>query len=250
MEFVFGIHAVTSLLQRSPQKINKLVVLNEDTAPKIRQIIELATQHRIPTELMSRAQINRLLPEVNHQGVVAYHDPLPRLTENDIEACLQQTQRTPLVLLLDGVQDPHNLGACLRSADAAGVSLVIAPKDRSVGLTPAVRKVASGAAETVAFIQVTNLVRTMEDLKELGVWIYGAAAEATTAIFDVDLTGPVAWVLGAEGKGLRRLTRERCDGLVSIPMQGTVASLNVSVTTGICLFETLRQRHRAVVKKI
>ena len=144
--------------------------------------------------------------------------------------------------MLDGVQDPHNLGACFRSADAAGVHAIIAPKDKSVGITPVVSKVASGATETVPFVQVTNLARTLEQLKESGIWIYGAAGEAEQTLYQTDLTGPAAIVLGAEGEGLRRLTRERCDFLVKIPMQGAVSSLNVSVATGVFLFEAIRQR--------
>jgi 23S rRNA (guanosine2251-2'-O)-methyltransferase len=148
-----------------------------------------------------------------------------------------------LVLVLDGVQDPHNLGACFRSADAAGANLIIAPRDKSASITSVVSKVASGAAETVPFVQVTNLVRALEKLKELGIWIYGAAGEAEQIVYEVDLRGPSALVLGAEGAGLRRLTREHCDVLVKIPMFGSASSLNVSVATGILLFEAVRQRH-------
>lgn len=243
-EFVYGIHSVLSLLETSPAQIKKLVLLASDKNPKLRQVTQLANDHHIPYEFLARPQLDRLLPaNANHQGVVAYHEaPAERYTEYDIETLLQKTTTPPLILILDGLQDPHNLGACLRSADAAGAHMVIAPKDRAVGLTPSVRKVACGAAETVPFIQVTNLVRTIETLKSLNIWVYGTAAEATQSVFDTNLTGPAAWVLGAEEKGIRRLTREHCDLLVSLPMHGAVSSLNVSVTTGICLFETVRQR--------
>ena len=148
----------------------------------------------------------------------------------------------PLLLILDGVQDPHNLGACLRTADAAGVSAVIAPRDRAVGLTPTVRKVACGAAEAIPFIQVTNIARTLRELKDRGIWLVGADGAAEMDIFSAGLRGPLGLVMGAEGEGLRRLTREHCDFLVRIPMAGTLESLNVSVATGICLFEAVRQR--------
>ena len=147
------------------------------------------------------------------------------------------------LLILDNVTDPHNLGACLRSADAAGVHGVIAPKDKAVGLTSTVSKVACGAAETVPFYQVTNLARTLKELQERGIWLYGTAGEASESVFKTDLKGPIAIVMGAEGKGLRRLTRESCDHLINIPMTGSVSSLNVSVATGICLFEAVRQRN-------
>lgn len=164
------------------------------------------------------------------------------LDENDLFGLLDELVEPPLLLILDGVQDPHNLGACLRSADAAGVHAVIAPKDRSVSLTRTVRMIACGAAEKVPFVRVTNLARTMKELQEAGVWLVGTAADSSRSLYDIDLSLPVAFVMGSEGRGLRRLTRERCDFLVSIPMAGSVESLNVSVASGICLFETLRQR--------
>ena len=163
-------------------------------------------------------------------------------TEGDLPRILLTVSGPPLVLVLDGVQDPHNLGACLRSADAAGVSVVIVPKDNSVGITNVVRTTACGAAETVPFVMVTNLARTLRDLKEAGIWIVGLAGEGKQKLYEVDLKGPIAIVMGAEGKGLRRLTRETCDFVVKIPMRGTVSSLNVSVATGVALFEAVRQR--------
>jgi 23S rRNA (guanosine2251-2'-O)-methyltransferase len=193
-------------------------------------------------ELMQREELDHLTQHGNHQGVLAYTKQLKTFGEADLKHLLVNLTEPPFLLVLDGVQDPHNLGACFRSADAAGVHAIIAPKDKAVGITPVVSKVASGAAETVPFIQVTNLARTLEQLKELGVWIYGAAGEAEKTLYQTDLRGPIAIVLGAEGEGLRRLTRERCDLLVKIPMQGSVSSLNVSVATGVFLFEAVRQR--------
>ncbi len=186
--------------------------------------------------------MDRLTDEANHQGVVAFCAKTHVYSEAELKQLLQELDKPPFLLVLDGVQDPHNLGACFRSADAAGVHAIIAPKDKSVGITPVVSKVACGAAETVPFVQVTNLARTLEDLKEMGIWIYGAAGEAEKTVYQTDLAGAVAIVLGAEGDGLRRLTRDTCDGLVKIPMLGSVSSLNVSVATGILLFEVVRQR--------
>jgi len=183
---------------------------------------------------------------VRHQGVVAMVEPtlLPQFVDDVLEALTVP----PLLLLLDGVTDPHNLGACLRVADAAGAHAVIAPKDRSVGLTAVAMKVASGAAESVPYITVTNLARTLRELKERDIWIVGADEDGATSLFEAKLAGPLAWVLGAEGEGLRRLTRENCDQLVNIPMFGAVESLNVSVASGVCLFEARRQRESATAK--
>jgi 23S rRNA (guanosine2251-2'-O)-methyltransferase len=166
------------------------------------------------------------------------------LDEGDLLDLVEGLGRPAFLLILDGVTDPHNLGACLRTADAAGVDCVVAPRDRAVGLTPVVRKVAAGAAETIPFAQVTNLARTLESLKQAGVWVVGTAGEATDELYTVDLTGPLAVVMGAEGDGMRRLTRETCDRLVRLPMAGGVESLNVSVATGVVLYEAVRQRQR------
>ena len=193
---------------------------------------------------MPRQELDRVTEEANHQGVLAYCETARVYSEQDLGRLLESIAQPPLILVLDGIQDPHNLGACFRSADAAGVHLIIAPKDKSVGLTPVVSKVASGATETIPFVQVTNLARTLEKLKELGIWIYGAAGEAEQSIYQTNMTGPAAIVLGSEGEGLRRLTREHCDVLVKIPMHGTVSSLNVSVAAGVMLFEVLRQRNK------
>jgi 23S rRNA (guanosine2251-2'-O)-methyltransferase len=238
---VFGLHAIESLLTKHADRVQKLLVLHDRADQKIQALVGLAKSQRIKVEFLSRAELDKLSDKQNHQGVVAFCQAAKTYTENDLEELFNQAKK-PSFLVLDGVQDPHNLGACLRSADAAGVTAVIAPKDKAVGITPVVSKVASGAAETVPFIQVTNLARTLKYLQDQGVWIYGAAGEAEKTLYQVDLKGSVAIVMGAEGDGMRRLTREHCDVLVKIPMQGTVSSLNVSVATGIFLFEAIRQR--------
>lgn len=239
---VFGLHAVRSLLQRHPARVTLLLVLESRSDVRIEELLELADKANVPVRRVARQELDERAPGVSHQGVVAETGSSPGLGENDLQGFLDSLERPPFLLVLDGVQDPHNLGACLRSADAAGVDAVIIPKDRSAPLNATVRKVACGAAETVSVIRVTNLARTLRLIRDSGVWLYGAAGDAPQTLYDVDLGGPLALVLGGEGKGLRRLTREHCDGLVSIPMAGSVSSLNVSVATGICLFEARRQR--------
>lgn len=241
--FLFGLHAVQALLQNQPERMTHLWVQKARQDKKMESLIKLANQEDIAIEYVAKEELDKLTQGANHQGVVAFCKKAATYSEHDIKDFLQTLNAPPFLLVLDGVQDPHNLGACFRSADAAGVHAIIAPKDKSVGLTPVVSKVASGAAETVPFIQVTNLVRALEILKEEGIWIYGAAGEAEQSLYQTDLKGPIALVLGAEGEGLRRLTREHCDGLMNIPMYGSVSSLNVSVATGILLFEAVRQRH-------
>jgi 23S rRNA (guanosine2251-2'-O)-methyltransferase len=239
---VFGLHAVESLLQNQSKRVQRLCYAQERQDKKIEQVVQAAKKQGIRVEQLSRAELDRLAQEGNHQGVVALCEKARAYTESDLKVLLEELEKPPFLLILDGVQDPHNLGACLRSADAAGVHAVIVPKDKAVGITPVVSKVACGAAEVIPFVQVTNLARTMDMLKERGIWLYGAAGEADASLYQTKLTGPIAIVLGAEGDGLRRLTRENCDVLLKIPMQGTVSSLNVSVATGIFLFEALRQR--------
>ena len=238
----FGVHAVEALLKRDAGSVTELYIQEGRNDKRLQTILSLAQTANIRPRVVSINTLDELTNAQRHQGVVALCASGKIYHENDLETLLAQAKKPVLILILDTVQDPHNLGACLRSADAAGVSFVIAPKDKAVGLTPAVRKVASGAAETVPFIQVTNLARTLEWLKEQGVWLYGAAGEATESIYTTDLTGAVAIIMGGEESGLRRLTRDLCDFLIKIPMHGTVESLNVSVATGICLFEVLRQR--------
>lgn len=241
-QYIFGHHAIQSLVQNQPDKIIRLCVQQDKHDKKLDALIAFAKQQHIPVDHVSRHELERMTDDANHQGIAALCERSKVYSEHDLQALLESLNVAPFILVLDGVQDPHNLGACFRSADAAGVHLIIAPKDKSVGLTPVVSKVASGAVETVPFVQVTNLVRTLEKLKSQGIWIYGADGEATQSLYQTDLSGPTAIVLGAEGAGLRRLTREHCDVLLSIPMQGSVASLNVSVATGVFLFEALRQR--------
>lgn len=242
-QFIFGLHAVEALLQKNPERVIRLCVSPDRQDKKLEALVALAKNVGISVESVSRKELDRTTQDANHQGVIAYCNKAHVYTESDLAPLLQNLNEPPFLLVLDSVQDPHNLGACFRSADAAGVHAIIAPKDKAVGITPVVSKVACGAAETVPFVQVTNLVRALEILKEQGVWIYGAAAEADQTLYQTDLKGPTAIVLGAEGSGLRRLTREHCDVLLNIPMQGSVSSLNVSVATGVFLFEVVRQRH-------
>jgi 23S rRNA (guanosine2251-2'-O)-methyltransferase len=209
---------------------------------RLAEIQQLAERSGIAVVEAEPATLDRLAEGQRHQGAVAEVLPRSGDPETQLEDALAAAEGPPLLLVLDGVQDPHNLGACLRSADAAGVHAVLAPRDRAAGLTPVVRKVAAGGADAVPFIAVVNLARTLRDLRSRGLWLAGLDAEGETTIYDADFRGPLAVVLGAEGQGLRRLTRENCDQLVSIPMAGSVESLNVSVATGVVLFEAVRQR--------
>ncbi|MDF5094154.1 23S rRNA (guanosine(2251)-2'-O)-methyltransferase RlmB, partial [Vibrio parahaemolyticus] len=195
----------------------------------------------VSIQQMTRKTLDDKARGANHQGIIARVKPAKQLNENDIDDILAKHE-SPLLLVLDGVTDPHNLGACLRNADAAGAAAIIVPKDRSAPMNATVSKVACGAAEVVPLIRVTNLARTMRTLQEKGIWFVGTAGEATHDIYQAKLTGPLAIVMGAEGDGMRRLTRETCDDLIKIPMAGSVSSLNVSVASGICLFEAVRQR--------
>ncbi len=239
-ERVFGWHAVLATLRSHPERVVGLWLAPGDDGDRQRELRGLAEAAGITVQPCARRQLDEWVPG-RHQGVVAQCRVAPPPGEQALSAHLAGLAR-PLLLVLDGVTDPHNLGACLRSADAAGVDAVIVPRDRSAGLTPVVRKVASGAAESVPLYVVTNLARTLDELKQAGVWLVGAAGEAAQSLYEVDLAGPIALLLGAEGRGLRRLTRERCDFLVKIPMAGAVESLNVSVAAGVCLFEARRQR--------
>lgn len=242
-ELIYGLHAVAAALQRDPARLLEIQVAEGmRTQARLAQLLDEARAAGIKVRNCSRDALDNLVTEGAHQGIVAWQKPARAFNEADLDALLAGLTSPPLLLVLDGVQDPHNLGACLRTADAAGAHAVIAPRDRAVGLTPVVRKVASGAAEALPFIQVTNLARTLRELKDKGIWLVGADGEAEMDIYATDLRGPLALVMGAEGQGLRRLTREHCDFLVRIPMAGTVESLNVSVATGICLFEAVRQR--------
>ena len=241
-ERVFGLHAVTSLLERNPARASLLQVLESRDDPRVQRVLELAGKANVPVRRVSRRELDELVPGVSHQGVVAETGEANNVSEHELTGFIEQLEHPAFLLILDGIQDPHNLGACIRSADAAGVDAVILPKDRSAPMNATVRKVACGAAEVVPVVRVTNLARVMRQLRDAGIWIYGATGEAETCLYDTDLSGSLALVLGGEGKGLRRLTREHCDGLASIPLAGSVSSLNVSVATGICLFEARRQR--------
>jgi 23S rRNA (guanosine2251-2'-O)-methyltransferase len=240
----YGIHPVRVLLQRSPQRVRQLwLSSSRDCAPRLQELRALAGQAGITVVDADDSQLDKLADGERHQGVIVEIAPRPDDPETQLEEALESLGDTPpLLLVLDGVTDPHNLGACLRSADAAGVAAVIVPRDRAVGLTPVVRKVAAGAAESIPLVQVVNLARTLRELKARGVWLVGTSDDAASTLYDLDLSGPTALVLGSEGEGMRRLTREACDELVSIPMAGAVESLNVSVATGVALFEAVRQR--------
>ena len=242
-ETAYGIHAVDVILRRSPERIISLSIQSDRNDKRIQGLLSLAQNQGVAVDRVSKADLDEMVSE-RHQGVVAVIKPRQTdggVTERDLSSHLKGID-CPLVLVLDGVTDPHNLGACLRSADAAGVAAVIVPKDNSAELNAVARKVASGAADVIPLVRVTNLARTLRSLKELGIWIVGTTGEADTLVYDQDLSIPTALVMGAEGPGMRRLTTEACDFLVKLPMAGGVSSLNVSVATGICLFEAVRQR--------
>lgn len=241
-QYVYGVHAVAALLANQLRPAKKLYVNQERTDKRLLDILNKAQELKIPIEYLSAQKMNQRFADFSHQGLVAEAGKIPEYVENDLERLLQMSKQPCLILILDGVTDPHNLGACLRSADAAGVDFVVIPKDKNAAITPVVSKVACGAAESVPLVRVTNLVRAMELLKQQGVWIYGAAGEASSSLYQLDCKTSIALVMGAEGKGMRHLTRERCDGLFALPMLGAVSSLNVSVATGICLYEVIRQR--------
>jgi len=240
--FIAGIHAVRHFLERAPDRALVLYLARDLRAGESARVRELAAQAGVAIEHVGPGVLDERVPGVRHQGMVLKAREAPALGEKDLEALVRASPAPPLLLILDGVEDPHNLGAVLRSSDAAGVTAVVIPKDRAAPLTPVVRKVASGAAESVPLVSVTNLARCLKQLQDLGVWTVGLDESAAASLFDTDLSGGIAIVLGAEGTGLRRLTREHCDYLVGLPMSGVVESLNVSVTAGICLFEAVRQR--------
>jgi len=242
--YLIGFHAVAARLRERPAGVQAIYTAAARQDRRAREIVELAQSLGIDVREVDDARLSRLAEGEIHQGVVAQVQG--ETLRQTIESVLDALTAPPLLLLLDGVTDPHNLGACLRSADAFGVDAVVIPKDRAVGVNATVAKVASGAVETVPVIAVTNLARTMRGLKDRGVWLVAAEAEGAESLFGADLSGPIAWVLGGEGSGLRRLTRELCDRSVSIPLMGRVASLNVSVAAGICLYATRQQRSRSV----
>lgn len=238
---VFGLHAVEALVSKEPESIVEIKVQQGREDNRLNKLLGLMKSQGIAFSQVPRKELDKLVSG-RHQGVVAIVKTEPVKDEGDLEEVLNSLSEPAFLLILDSVTDPHNLGACLRSADAAGVHAVVVPKDNSAPLNSVAKKVACGAAEHVPFIQVTNLARTMKWLQDRGIWITGAAGEAENSIYQTDFKGAIAIAMGAEGSGLRRLTREHCDQLTKIPMLGSVSSLNVSVATGICLFEALRQR--------
>jgi 23S rRNA (guanosine2251-2'-O)-methyltransferase len=237
---LFGFHAVGVRLKTAPQSIVEVYVDPGRRDARMRQFLQRAAESGVRVLEADAARLAKLSGGIGHQGVVARVQPLPQA--HSLDDLLDAIEGPPLLLVLDGVTDPHNLGACLRVADGAGAHAVIAPKDHAVGLNATVAKVASGAAETVPYLMVTNLARTLGELKERSIWCMGLADDAPGTLYQADLRGPVALVMGAEGTGMRQLTRKTCDALLSIPMRGAVESLNVSVAGGICLYEALRQR--------
>lgn len=241
-QWIRGLHAVTELLRQRPGDVRQLLLQSGRSDARLQSLRDAATRQGIVIGEVPREELDRLTGG-KHQGAAALTvGQKQALGEADLRALIEGLAHVPLLLVLDNITDPHNLGACLRSADAAGVDAVIIPRDRAVGLNDTVRKVASGAAEVVNLVVVTNLARCLADLKELGVWLVGTDDEAAQSLYEQDLSGPIALVMGSEGSGLRRLTRERCDFLVRIPMAGQLSSLNVSVATGVTLFEAVRQR--------
>ena len=240
--WIVGINPVEGALSNDAERVRELLVEQGQRNARVLELAERAKALKIPVNQRPREQLDKLAGEARHQGVAALYEAPPLAHENDLAALMERDGSDTLILVLDGVTDPHNLGACLRSAAAAKVTAVIVPKDRAVGLTPVVRRASAGGADRVPLIAVTNLARTLRELKEAGVWITGLAGDTDTAIYGVDFRGPVALVLGGEGEGIRRLTRELCDFVAKIPMPGAMESLNVSVATGVVLFEALRQR--------
>jgi 23S rRNA (guanosine2251-2'-O)-methyltransferase len=240
-EFLYGIHAVQAVLNNDPVRFIEIFVLKDRKDERMLPVINELKELGFLVQEMSRKTLDDKADGASHQGIIARVKPAKQLNEHDLDLIIAKSEN-PLLLVLDGVTDPHNLGACLRNADAAGVAAVIVPKDKSANMNATVSKVACGAAETVPLVRVTNLARTMRALQDQGVWFVGTAGEATHDIYHSKMTGPLAIVMGAEGDGMRRLTRETCDDLIKIPMSGSVSSLNVSVATGICLFEAVRQR--------
>jgi 23S rRNA (guanosine2251-2'-O)-methyltransferase len=241
VETIYGLHAVRSMLLRHPERVRAVKFAERRDDPRTKEIEALARKGGRPVQRIDARALAQMLGDVSHQGVVAEIEPLPPWTEDDLVTALE-TAKDPIVLVLDGVQDPHNLGACLRTADACGALAVVVPKDRAAQLNATARKVAVGAAETTPVVSVTNLARSLKLLKEAGLWVVGADAEGPKLAHETDLKGGVALVLGAEGSGLRQLTRQTCDFIVRLPQLGTVESLNVSVAAGMLLYEAVRQR--------
>lgn len=248
-ELLIGIHAVEAALNHDVGNLVELYIENGTQNARVKELGERARELGVKPHARDRAALDRMTGGARHQGVVARYNAPAQLPESALPELAGKAGRDALFLVLDGVTDPHNFGACLRSAEAAGVSAVIVPKDRAVGVTPTVRRASAGAADRVPIVSATNLSRALKALKDAGVWMVGLAGDATQSLYDVDFDGPIALVLGSEGEGMRRLTRETCDFLAKIPMRGDIESLNVSVSTGIVLFEALRQRGAKASKR-
>lgn len=242
---IFGLHPARAILEQQPERLVEIFVTRERQDKPLQEIVSLAQRLGVRVQFVPKATLDKKTDGGNHQGILITATAVPPLNEHDLDRLCEEAGAQAFFLVLDGVTDPHNLGACIRTADAAGVTAVIVPKDKSASITPIVSKVACGAAETVPFVQVTNLARTLRQLQERQVWVIGTAGEATRTLYNVDMRGAVALVMGAEGDGMRRLTRETCDELIRIPLLGTVSSLNVSVATGVCLYEVVRQRQNS-----
>jgi len=240
-EFIYGMHSIAAVLEHEPERILELMVAKGRSDERMNTIVNQARKQGIAVQFVQRKTLDEKSKGEQNQGIIARAKPARVLDEADLDRIIAANEQ-PFLLILDGVTDPHNLGACLRNADAAGVHAIITPKDNSAAITPVVRKVAVGAAETIPLIQVTNLSRTLKHIQQKGVWVVGTAGEAEQMIYECKMQGAIGLVMGAEGKGMRRLTRETCDELVKLPMAGAVSSLNVSVAAGICLFEIVRQR--------
>jgi 23S rRNA (guanosine2251-2'-O)-methyltransferase len=237
---LFGFHAVGVRLKTAPLSIVEIYYESTRRDARMRQFLERANEAGTRLIEADNLRLAKLCGSHGHQGVAARVEPVPQI--HSLDDLLDAVTGPPLLLVLDGITDPHNLGACLRVADGAGAHAVIAPKDHAAGINATVAKVASGAAETMPYFMVTNLARTLGELKERSIWVTGTSDDAPKTLYQVQFTGPTAIVLGAEGAGMRQLTRKTCDELVSIPMHGAVESLNVSVASGVCLYEALRQR--------
>lgn len=241
-ELLIGIHSVEAALNYDAANITEIYVENGQQNPRVRDLAERARDMGIKPHARDKADLDRMTGGGRHQGIAAMYKTPPARNENELPALIEAAGKDALFLVLDGVTDPHNLGACLRSAEAAGVTAVIVTKDKAVGITPTVRRASAGAADRVPFVAVTNLARTMRSLRDAGVWLTGLAGDGEASLYQVDLKGAVGIVMGSEGEGMRRLTREACDHIARIPMRGSIDSLNVSVATGVALFEVLRQR--------
>lgn len=244
-DVLFGFHAVKTTLKYNASRIQKMLIIADRKDDRIGEVIDTAQQLDIEIERCNRKTLDELTDKASHQGVVVLCEPIKAEDEKFLNELLEKLENPAFLLVLDGVTDPHNLGACIRSADAAGVHAVIAPKNNSAPLNATVAKVACGATDVIPYVQVTNLSRTLQQLQQRGIWIAGTSGDAEQNLYQANLEGPLAIVMGAEGKGMRRLTQENCDFLLKLPMAGEVSSLNVSVAAGVCLYEAVRQRSKA-----